>query len=158
MNYYACSFFGHKEFKITTELRKKLKEKLSYLIKMKSVSLFYFGGFGNFDDLCWQIVTELKETFPFIKRIFCLSDPRHQRVTKRPKWLKDEDFEDFIYLDLKFDYWYSRIYFRNCEMIDRSDYVIFYVTNTQNGGAFKAMQYALKKKKEIVNYSNLKIN
>lgn len=90
----------------------------------------------------------------FIKRIYCLSDPRHQRVSKRPKWLKDENYEEFIYLDLSFDWWYQRIYYRNCEMIDQSDYVVFYVKHTENSGAYKAFQYAKRKKKNIFQLSD----
>lgn len=152
-----CSFFGHREIEITSELKTKLKAYIKDLINNKTVNCFYFGGFGNFDELCWQIVTDLKQTYPYIKRIFCLSDPRHQRADKRPKWIKDEDYEEFIYLNLKFDYWYSRIYYRNCEMIDQSDYVIFYVTNTENSGAYKALRHAERMKKEFVNMGDSEI-
>lgn len=119
-------------------------------MKKKQVGIFYFNGFGEFDDLCHEVITELNEKYPFIKRIYCLSDPRHLRLFKRPNWLKDEDYEEFVYLDLDFDYWYTRLYYRNCEMINQSDYVIFYVHNTENSGAYKALQYAEKKKKTII--------
>ena len=107
-----------------------------------------------FDDLCWKVVTKLKEKYPHLKRIYCLSDPRHQRISKRPKWLKDEDYEEFIYLDLDFDYWYQRIYYRNCVMIDRSDIIVFYVEEQENSGAYKAYKYAKQKKKSIINILN----
>ncbi len=121
------------------------------LITKENVRLFYFGGFGEFDDLCHKIVSELKNKYPNIYRIFCLSDPRHQRLSKRPIWIKDEDYEEIIYLNLINDYWYKRIYFRNCEMIDRSDFVVFYVNHSERSGAYKALQYAIKKKKQIIN-------
>lgn len=121
------------------------------LITKENVRLFYFGGFGEFDDLCHKIVSELKNKYPNIYRIFCLSDPRHQRLSKRPIWIKDEDYEEIIYLNLINDYWYKRIYFRNCEMIDRSDFVAFYVNHSERSGAYKALQYAIKKKKQIIN-------
>lgn len=157
MNNYSCAFFGHREIEITEELKEKLKTYLKDLIENKSVSIFYFGGFGDFDSLCWQIVTELKEKYPFIKRIFCLYDPKHQRAYKRPKWLKEEDYEEFVYLDIEFDYWYSRIYYRNCEIMNRSDYIVFYIASTANSGAYKAMQYAKRKKKNFVNLAEEKL-
>ena len=40
-------------------------------------------------------------------------------------------------------------------MIDESDYCVFYVANTQNGGAYKAMQYAKRKKKAIINLKRI---
>ena len=149
-----CSFFGHREIEVTEELVKELKLKIEDLIVNESVGIFYFGGFGMFDDLCWQVVTELKLKYAHIKRIFCLSNPRHLRVNKRPKNLKREDYEEFVYLDLDFDWWYQRIYYRNVEMINQSDFVIFYVKNTSNSGAYKAYQYAVKKKKKIINIVN----
>lgn len=147
----SCSVFGHSKIKITKELENNLKSTFEMLITQENVKYFYFGGFGEFDDLCDSIITELKTEHLEIYRIFCLSDPRHQRLSKRPKWLKDEDYEEITYLDLNFDYWYSRIYYRNCEIIDHSDFVVFYVNHTEQSGAYKALQYAKRKKKQIIN-------
>ena len=135
----------------TDELKNKLKNKIENLVVNENYAIFYFGGFSMFDELCWEIVTELKQKHTHIKRIFCLSDPRHQRASKRPSWLKEEDFEEFIYLDLTFDYWYTRIYYRNIEMINQSDFIIFYVNKTENSGAYKTMKYAIKVKKKFIN-------
>ena len=146
----SCSVFGHSEIEITQELEQKLFVTFEDMLN-EGCEFFYFGGFGMFDDLCWQVVTKLKEKYPHIKRIYCLSDPRHQRISKRPRWLKDEDYEEFIYLDLDFDWWYQRIYYRNCAMIDRSDIVVFYVEPRENSGAYKAYKYAVKKKKALIN-------
>ena len=148
----SCSVFGHSEIDINEDLKNRLWNKFESLIK-ENFGKFYFGGFGAFDELCWEIVTKLKEKYPYIKRVFCLTDPKHQSVSKRPKWLTEEDYEEIVYLDLVFDYWYKRIYFRNIETINRSDYIVFYVRRTQNSGAYKAMQYAIRKKKPFVNMS-----
>lgn len=147
----SCSFFGHSEIEITEKLKLDLRNFIENLIVKENYSVFYFGGFGMFDNLCHEIVSGLKQKFSHIKRIFCLSDPRHQSILKRPSWLKEEDFEEFIYLELSFDYWYTRIYYRNCEMIKLSDFIIFYVNNTNNSGAYKALQFAKKMKKNIYN-------
>lgn len=151
----SCSVFGHREIEITQNLKVKIKLTFEDLIKKENVKYFYFGGFGEFDNLCWEIVSDLKKQYPHIYRIFCLSDPRHQRLSKRPKWLKDDDYEEITYLDLGFDYWYSRLYYRNCEMINRSDFVVFYVKHTERSGAYKAMQYAKKTNKHILNIPNM---
>ncbi len=153
--YIYCSVFGHREIEITKELEDYAFATFEGIIK-KGCKYFYFGGFGMFDDFCHKVITKLKEKYPYIQRIFCLSDPRHQRPSKRPKWLKDENYEEFIYLDLDFDYWYQRIYFRNCAMIDRSDIVVFYVEKQQNSGAFKALKYAKQKKKPYINLASTK--
>ena len=151
VDFKSCSCFGHNKINVFKHLKEKLMSIFKELISKENVKYFYFGGFGEFDDLCHSIITELKNEYPEMYRIFCLSDPRHQRLSKRPKWLKDEDYEEITYLDLNFDYWYSRIYYRNCEIIDRSDFVIFYVNHTEQSGAYKALQYAKRKKKQIIN-------
>ncbi|MBQ8444095.1 MAG: hypothetical protein IJX25_01935 [Clostridia bacterium] len=149
--YKVCSFFGHREMEVSEELKNRLKIKLEDMIVNENYGLFFFGGLGMFDYLCWQVVSELKEKYPHIRRIFCLYDPRHQRYLKRPAWMSDENFEEIVYLDLEFDYWYSRIYYRNIEMINQSDFVIFYVAIPERSGAYKAMQHAIKKKKGFIN-------
>lgn len=146
----VCSIFGHGEITITKELEEKLNATFTKLIN-EGCQEFLFGGFGMFDDLCHKVISELKLTYPNIKRTFCLSDPRHLRINKRPKWLKNEDYEEFVYLDLQFYWWYKRIYYRNCAMIDKSDIVIFYVEERENSGAYKAYKYAKQKKKQIIN-------
>lgn len=143
-----CSFFGHSEIIVTEDLRGQIIAEVRRLIS-EEFDCFYFGGFGMFDHLCWQLVTELKIDFPIIRRVYCLSDPRHTRLSKRPKWLKNEDYEEFVYLDLDYDYWYTRIYYRNCEMINQSDFVIFYTLDQENSGAYKAYKYA-KKSRSII--------
>ena len=145
-----CSVFGHSKIEITIKLENKLIATFENLIK-QGCKYFYFGGFGMFDDLCHKIISELKKKYPHIQRIFCLSDPRHLRINKRPKWLKSEDYEEFVYLDLEFDWWYKRIYYRNCAMIDKSDIILFYVEERENSGAYKAFKYAKQKKKQIIN-------
>ena len=151
----SCSCFGHSKIEITEKLKIGLRNTFEKLITIENVNTFYFGGFGEFDDLCYQIVSELKIKYPEIQRIFCTADRRWLRLSKRPKWLQDEEYEEITYLDLDFDYWYTRIYYRNCAIIDRSDFVVFYVINTENSGAYKAMQYAKKKKKQIIDIINI---
>lgn len=145
-----CAFFGHRNIEINEDLEYRLNEEISNLIT-NGCDCFYFGGLGEFDNLCWQLVTKSKAFHPEIRRIFCLYNPRHLQKNKRPKFLKDEDYEQFIYFDLKFDYWYSRIYFRNCEIIKQSDFVVFYAFENENSGAYKTYKFALKLKKKCIN-------
>ena len=123
---------------------------------MRAVELgcrtFYFGGYGAFDDLCREIVTTISKENPKldIKRIYCVSQERYLR--KRVRYFNREDYDDIIYLLPSFEGWYKSIYFRNCAMIDQSDLVIFYAENKEGSGAYKAYQYAKKKKdKQVIN-------
>ncbi len=146
-----CSFFGHRAVEETDELRATTTAEI-----MKAVDfgcrVFYFGGYGDFDELCYKIVTEMAQKNPSlgIKRIYCVSQERYLR--KKWKYFGEDDYEEIIYLTPSFEGWYKSIYFRNCAMIDGSDYVIFYAENRRESGAYKAYQYARKQKeKRVVN-------
>lgn len=145
-----CSFFGHREICVTETLRCKLLYEIEKLIN-NGFDTFYFGGYGDFDNLCWELTTELKVRYANIKRVFCFSDCRYLKKEKRPKWLSEKNYEDFIYLSLDCEWWYKRIYFRNCEMIKRSDFIIFYVNRKENSGSYKSLQFARKQKKDYIN-------
>ena len=136
-------------------MNKKVVTLIEDLIK-KGFTVFLFGGFGEFDELCHKAVSRMKEKYPMIKRVYCLIEEKHLIAHKRPKYLRAEDYEEFTYFSPSFDYWYKRIYYRNCEMIEKSDYVIFYAENRKDSGAYKALKYATKCKKECINIFDLK--
>jgi len=147
--YYTCCFFGHREIEITDELVKDLTETIEKMITEENYQVFLFGGFGQFDDLCYKIVSELRKTYPFIKRYFYLWDPKQERG-KKPGWLLTEEYEDYYYHGSLYYYWYTSIYYRNTVMIKDSDCILFYLKNpTSKSGAYKAYLYAKRLKKQI---------
>lgn len=66
----TCCFIGHREINATDELKKKLCLLIEHLITEESIDTFLFGSKSQFDDLCYDIVTEIKKKYPHIKRIF----------------------------------------------------------------------------------------
>ena len=149
----SCCIFGHREVEKTNELTLRLKSVFEDLIINKKVNCFLFGGFGAFDDLCHEVITELKRKYSYIKRVYVCEDYKFiDRPHKRPKWLTNEDYEEFTYFEMRYTGFYQRIYFRNCEIINNSDYCVFYVDiNQKYSGAKKALEYAIKKKKDYIN-------
>lgn len=147
-----CSVFGHREVKEVDLLKKSLHFLFYDIINNLGIEEVWFGGLGEFDELCWQVVTDLKNKYNLkIERVLCLWDERHLRVSKRPNWLKNGDYERLEYLSF-FDYWKNRIFFRNRAMIDCSDFLVFYVGNDkEKSGARTALQYAKKCKKNYIN-------
>ena len=146
-----CSFFGHRDVDITDELYTRTKAEIIKAIG-QGCRVFYFGGYGSFDDLCYRIVTEIKEEQADlnIRRIYCVSQERFCR--KKVRYFQREDYDEVIYLTPSFEGWYKSIYFRNCAMIDGSDYVVFYAEAREESGAYKAYKYAQNKKgKRIIN-------
>lgn len=151
--YNTCCVFGHRDITLDEKDRELLYNIFEDMIVNKNIYIFLFGGFGAFDDFCHQIITELKKKYPHIKRVYVCEDYKFiSRPYKRPKWLKDEDYEAFEYYEMKYTGFYKRIYFRNCEIIDHSDYCIFFADkNMENSGAVKALKYAQQKNKTIIN-------
>lgn len=115
---------------------------------------FYFGGYGDFDELCYHTVCRLKEEHPRmkIKMVYCVAQEKY--LYKKVRYFNHEDYDEVIYLVPDFGGWYKSIYFRNCAMIDKSNYVIFYAEKRENSGAFKAYKYAVSKKKDLFNLYN----
>ena len=67
---HTCCFIGHRKIKKTAELKNNLSKIIERLITENDVDTFLFGSKSQFNDLCWELVTELKEKHPEIKRIY----------------------------------------------------------------------------------------
>ena len=144
-----CSFFGHSEIEETEELQATTTAEIEKAVDF-GCRVFYFGGYGAFDELCYRIVTEMASKNPSlgIKRIYCVSQERY--LTKKCRYFNREDYDEIIYLTPSFTGWYKSIYFRNCAMIDESDCVIIYAMKRQDSGAYKTYEYARKQKEKCV--------
>lgn len=147
----SCAFFGHRNIVVTDSLQEQITKTIIEKIENENFSVFYFGGLGDFDDLCYKIVTKLKNEYKSIQRIFCLYDSKHISYNKRPTWLKNEEYEDYIYLEPTFNGWYKRIFFRNLEIVNLSDFIIFYVEREEDSASHKILKYAKSKNKSFIN-------
>ena len=66
----TCCFFGHRKINETEELKSKLIEIIEKLIIDEKVDIFLFGSKSRFNSLCQETVTEIKEKYPYIKRVY----------------------------------------------------------------------------------------
>ncbi|MEE1002225.1 MAG: hypothetical protein U0L17_00570 [Acutalibacteraceae bacterium] len=66
----TCCFFGHRMINETEELKSKLFEIIEKLIVKNSVDTFLFGSKSRFNSLCQETVTEIKQKYPHIKRVY----------------------------------------------------------------------------------------
>ena len=161
----AC-FIGHRVIQKSEVLISSLKQIILDLIH-KGVTTFIFGSMSEFDDLSWEIVTVLKETYPFIKRVYVRST--YQYLDKSyEKYLLESYEETYFPPKLKKAGEFSYVE-RNYEMIDNSTYCVFYynenyvvplrqqlkhnvlLTSKRNSGTKIAYNYALKRSKIIIN-------
>ena len=133
-----CCFIGHRTIELTDELTELLKGTIRRLILEEGVCYFLFGSRSAFDDLCHNIVTEFQKEYPHIVRVaytrrseYAVKAEEKEKlerswasVLKTNVKLKDYDAEvqsDRVYSAGKASY-----VERNQEMIDDSDFCIFY--------------------------------
>ena len=64
----SVCFIGHRKINDTPKLRERLQSILLDLVENGTTN-FIFGDHSAFDSLCYELVTELKEKYPEIKRI-----------------------------------------------------------------------------------------
>ena len=119
-----CCFIGHRNVKKTAKLREKLTDTVRWLITKKEVDQFLFGSKSSFDDFCREVVQELREEYPHIRRVYVrmyypeLGEPYIGYILR--------DFEDTYMPERIENAGVARYVERNQEMIDSSDYCVFY--------------------------------
>ena len=150
----TCCFFGHRKIEVTPELKKMLCHIVESLILNEKVDTFLFGSKSEFDNLCHEVVTGLKEKYPHIRRIY---------VRAEFQYIND-DYVDYL-LDIYDGTYYPKrveragrasYVQRNREMIDKSKLCIAYykgsyVSSKGKSGTKIAYEYAMRKKKKIIN-------
>ncbi len=139
-NYTAC-FFGHRDS--SPELMPVIKSQIEKLIIEKGVTKFYVGTNGNFDNMVYQVLKDIKLQHPEIEYTVVLAYVNDlYRYDKNENVLLPEEIDNFP----------SRfaIPVRNNWMIDNSQYVICNV-NRIYGGAVKSVNRAKSVGKTIIN-------
>ena len=162
MEHSVC-FIGHRKINDTPELRERLRGILLDLIENGTVN-FIFGDHSAFDDLCYELVTELKEKHPEIKRINFRKD--YEDTNDYTMQFLIVGYEESICPKGVGSAGRASYVERNQAMIRESDVCIFYydenylparrkssrqdLTDYQpKSSTAAAYDYALKKKKQI---------
>lgn len=173
-------FIGHRSVNGAEQVTSKLIDVVSSLIA-KGADTFLFGSRSEFDYLCWETVTALKEKYQNIKRI-CYNEPREVSFTSKEERencerifsqiVKHEvhyaDYEESVNSQKALKANKNAYIMRNQEMIDKSDVCVFYynrdymphIRKSSNkylsahrpqSGTAIAFIYAIRKKKLIIN-------
>lgn len=163
---YSCCFFGHRKIKETAELKDRICKTIEDLILNHKVYIFLFGSKSQFDDLCHKVVTELKEKYSHIQRIY---------VRAAFPYI-NEDYEKYLlqsyektYCPVGIEKAGKAAYVeRNCEMINKSCFCVIYcdekympprrkhsrrdLTDYQpKSGTKIAYEYAIKRGNKVIN-------
>ena len=144
----TCCFFGHRTINETEELKAKLVEIVEKLIIEKQVDTFLFGSKSRFNSLCLEVVTEIKEKYPHIKRVYVRA--KYPYISEHYKNYLLENYEDTYYPEKIMNSGRAAYVERNYEMIDNSQFCIVYydergVQTNRKSGTKIALDYAIKR-------------
>ncbi len=150
----TCCFLGHRNTNKTEQLKSKLIEVIENLIVDKQVNTFLFGSKSCFNSLCVEVTTEMKEKYPHIKRVYVRAE--YPNISEEYKNYLLENYDDTYYPERIINAGKAAYIERNCEMIDKSYYCVVYynkryVPTTRKSGTKIALEYAMKKSKNIIN-------
>ncbi|MGN0493671.1 MAG: hypothetical protein ACI4F7_08495 [Acutalibacteraceae bacterium] len=151
----TCCFLGHRRINETEELKTQLCEVIENLILNENIDTFLFGSKSSFNDLCHELVTEIKEKYPHIKRVYVRAE--YPYIDESYKAYLLEDYEDTYYPNKIIGAGKATYVERNCEMINNSRFCIVYydelhAPTKRKSGTKIALSYAVKRKKEIIKF------
>lgn len=149
------AFIGHRTIEYSDELRNRLTEAVEGLIVRENADTFLFGSKSEFNDLCHDVVTELKEKYEDIKRIFVRAE--YEYIDRSYIEYLSDFYEDTFYPSQVHGAGSRAYIVRNKVMIDMCDVLIVYFdsgyspqTMTRSGTGI-SFDYAKKKNKRIIN-------
>ena len=162
-----CCFIGHRKIERTVELKQAIYNYVESFIVNENVKIFLFGSRSQFDDLCYKVVSELKEKYPDIKRVYVRSC--YEYVSDMYMKYLLEGYEETIYPKECKNSGKISYLKRNQAMIDQSDYCLFYYNENYlppkrkwarrdlfeyqpKSGTALAYKYAQQKKRYIINF------
>lgn len=144
------TFLGHSSLTNCDELSEQVKKVIMENTKNDEKIVFYCGGYGDFDHLCAKVCRSVKEKQRNVEVIF-VTPYITESQQKKLKYLETANLYDaIVYPPLEKVPLRFAISRRNEWMINQADLIIAYVKYSY-GGAYKALQYANKKKKHIIN-------
>jgi len=152
----VCCVFGHRTVSETAELKVKLIEIIEKLITEENVDTFLFGSKSRFDSLCLEMVTQMKEKYPHIKRVYVRAE--HPFISEHYKNYLLESYEETYYPEKIINAGRASYVERNYEMIDKCQVCIVYYDEqvapaTRKSGTKIALDYAIRQRKKIIRIS-----
>ena len=135
-------------------LKSKLTDTIIALVAER-VDTFLFDSRSRFNELCYDIVTALQQTYPHIRRVEVRSLNEYLPQMYIDITLKY--YEETVFPERVHNAGYRAYIKRNQAMIDMCDVLVVYCdmnykppTRT-NSGTILAVEYAKKKQKRIIN-------
>lgn len=144
------TFVGHSSISNHNDVYQKIKQTIIENTSNDEKTSFYCGGYGDYDNLCAKACKSLKEDELHCEVIFITPYITESQQEKIKNMLDSKIYDASIYPPLESVPPKFAISKRNEWMINESELVVAYVKHT-NGGAYKALEFARRKKKRIIN-------
>lgn len=135
----ACTFFGHKDCSETKY--PNILQAIQNLITEKMVLTFYVGTQGNYDTLVYRALCCIRADFP------------QTRIYRVLAYIPKDNYlipDSILPEGVELIHPRYAISWRNRWMIERTDYVIAYITHNY-GGAARFVDEAKRKGKTVIN-------
>ena len=147
------TFVGHSKINKSNILHDRIRQVILENIKQNERIMFYCGGYGDFDTFCIEICISIRKQIPNCELVY-VTPYILTKPIRREKHLNEFDiYDSIVYPPIEKTPPKFAIIKRNEWMINEADLIIAYVTHTY-GGARKALEYAAKKKKRIINLAD----
>ena len=150
MQIYTVSFFGHRDFNKHFEYEEKIKQLILNLLSENEYVEFLVGKNGEFDIFVSSVIRHIKNEHGRDNCSLILVLP-YVTAEYRDNEENYNNYYDEIEVcpESQTAHFKSAITIRNKSIINRSDLVVCCVERT-DGGAYTAMRYAQKNKKDIM--------
>ncbi len=151
MEIYTVAFFGHRYIDNSAGIEGRLEQHIRRLLSGGRCVEFLVGRNGVFDQFCCSAVRRVRSQYRDDNSALILVLPYITAAYRNNR----EYYENY-YSEIEISEGASRVHpkaaigIRNREMVDRADLIICYV-DRQNGGAYEAMQYAIRQGKPTIN-------
>ena len=156
MNIYTVSFFGHRHIYNQLHIDRTLDKIISRLLREHNYVEFLVGRDGDFDQLVSSAIRRCQRKY---------GDKNSSHIWVMPyptSFFRDNEEACYAYYDeieiceeSSIKHFKAAFQARNRHMVDRSDLTVFYV-ETNEGGAYQTMQYAIQQGKNLINLYHTK--
>ncbi|MBQ8941235.1 MAG: hypothetical protein IJ062_05305 [Firmicutes bacterium] len=151
LDVYTVSFFGHRDVYYSKLLESRLEDIIFKLIKEHEFVAFLTGYDGEFDRIATSAVKRAKRNYAQHRCDITWIMPYEKAdYTKNQKYY--DEFFDYIEVcaESAAKHPKAAIQARNRHIVDRSDYVVFWIEK-EYGGAYQTMKYAKENEKAMIN-------
>jgi len=151
----TVAFIGHRKIENTAELKEQLQKTIEEVMIREGADTFLFGSRSEFDKLCYEVVTKLKERYFHIRRVYVRAE--YEVISESYNKFLLSSYEETFYPDQVHGAGALSYIKRNQVMIDRSDLLIVYYNEhykpktSKKSGTKIAVEYAQRMTKRFIN-------